>query len=533
MAERLSSALSALARAGSLESRAQTVLFWTITLIYSGCFLFVSMPPLVDYPQHLALATLLGKLFDANAVEHATYQADFLTYNGLFHMLVALGSRVLPPEWAGRLVLALIPPLLASAALALMRHARRPSWYAFLLLPMSYSYAVGWGFVNYCLAVPLALLTWVAWSRFVEGRSERAWPPAGLALLVAYAHGLTTLALFASAAVGFVFQASVAELGWKPWFAKLGRALLPLVPAAMYTALVFLHHIQAPHIGWEPEHEGDDLPAWRKLAELPWLCQGNLADTSDTWIFVGLALVLVSTCLLAYVRVDDSPKPPRACRALFVFWLAAYVVLPQRLFSTGFVFERLPVWIWAFALASAPRPGPRALVVLRWAASALTVLGSLNTARAFASLRDAQDASVVIDAIPDGSRVVALTYEARSLPAVRRPIFIHASAYYLVRKRGQIAYDFTRFASLPLRARDFETRPRLTAGLEWNPKGFDPSAAYARYYDTLLVVSEENASVDTSSLVEAGYQLTRVTEQGRFHLYRREPRQQASALELP
>jgi hypothetical protein len=510
-------------RAASLESGWLTAVFWGVTAVYAGCFLLVELPPLVDYPQHLALATLLGRLFDPGAPEHAAYQADLLTYNGLFHWLVALLSRALPAELSGRIVLALIPVLLAASALKLARYAQRPDWTALLFLPMSYGYATGWGFVNYCLAVPLALMCLVEWLKYIEQPERRAWASAFSALLVAYAHGLTTIALFASAAVAFLARGSLRELGYRRWLFSLLRGLLPLLPAAGYTLLVFAHHVQAPNIGWEPVHEGDDLPAWRKLLDAIWLFQGNLGDSSDTWLFAGLIGVCLGVWAFASAREASGPSALRVCRALFVFWCLAYIVVPQRVFSTGFVFERLPVWIWAFALASLPEVRGRAAVLLRGAGVVLTSLAALNTARAFASLDESSDANAVIDAIPSGSRVVALVYEPRALPAIRRPVFIHAVAYHLVRKGGELAYEFTRFASLPLRMKDQLSRPRLPAGMEWNPSAFDPSAEYADYYDTLFVALDPEHPVDPSAWVLPGGRLRLLSERGRFRSYRREP----------
>jgi hypothetical protein len=518
------SMVSSLLRASRLETTRSTLLFWLTTAFYSGSFLLVRFPPCVDYPQHLALATLLGRLLDPAAPEHAVYEAALLSYNGLFHVVVALLSRIVPAEWAGRLVLSLVPVLLASAGLSWMRYARRPLWYAALFLPMSYSFATGWGFVNYCLAVPIALLTLVTWLRHVNGERGLVVRIVVGSLLVAYAHGMTLLALYLSAALAFTARATLGEAGPRRWFLAARRGALPLLPAAVYALVVFRYHLSAPHLGLEPERDGQDFPAWFKLAGFLRLSVGNLSDHSDTWLCAGLLLTALATVVLAYGGRSRAPVAPRECRVLFAFWVLLYLALPQTLFSTGFIFERVPIWIWIFGLSSLPLVRAPRLSAL---ALGLSLLSSVNTARAFASIPDVEAAARILERIPASQRLLALTHEPRALPVIERPIWVHLSAYYLLRPKGEIAFDFTRYASLPLRlkspaAKSSQQRPRLPSGVEWDPAGYRTFDAYARYYDTVLVVMERQQQQlsDLQPLLSAEDPLL-LAEEGRFRLYQR------------
>jgi hypothetical protein len=516
---------ASLLQASRLETARSTLLFWVTTAIYSGSFLLVRFPPCVDYPQHLALATLLGRLLDPAAAEHAIYEPALLSYNGLFHVIVALLSRLIPAEWAGRLVLSLVPVLLASAGLSWMRYSRRPLWYAALFLPMSYSFAAGWGFVNYSLAVPIALLTLVSWLRHVSGERGLVFGIVIGSLLVAYAHGMTLLAFYLSAALAFAARTTLGEAGPRRWFLAARRGALPLLPAAVYALVVFRYHLSAPHLGLEPERDGQDFPAWFKLAGFLRLSVGNLADRSDTWLCAGVLLTAMATVVLAYSGRSRPPSAPRECRVLFGFWILLYLALPQTLFSTGFIFERAPIWIWIFGLSSLPLVRAPRLSAL---ALGLSWLSSVNTARAFASIPDVEAAARILERIPAGQRLLALTHEPRALPVIERPIWVHLSAYYLLQSRGgEIAFDFTRYASLPLRlkspsATSPQPRPRLPSGVEWDPAGYSASDAYARYYDTVLVVlgRQQQPLSELQPLLATEDPLLLAAE-GRFRLYQR------------
>ena len=110
----------------TLGSRRLTALYWAgVSLVVSGLFV-TKLLPCVDYPQHLALSDIARRLQDPAAPEHGAYQLNYFTYNGLFHLVVARLSAVLPIEVAGRLVVAGSLLAMAGAVTALVRVLRRP-----------------------------------------------------------------------------------------------------------------------------------------------------------------------------------------------------------------------------------------------------------------------------------------------------------------------------------------------------------------------------------------------------------------------
>ena len=112
--------------------------------------------PCVDYPQHIALGDIVHRLQGPGAPEHQNFQLSLFTYNALFQVVIAKLAVVVPIELAGKLVVAFSLGLMAAAVVALLRVVGRPSWYAALFTPLLFSFALGWGFVNYSLGTAIA-----------------------------------------------------------------------------------------------------------------------------------------------------------------------------------------------------------------------------------------------------------------------------------------------------------------------------------------------------------------------------------------
>ncbi len=504
-----------------LESRTLTAAYWTAAGLFVVAYWLTPLPPGIDYPQHLALGALMRRLMDPSSPERLVYQVTPLTYNGLFHVLVAGLSFILRPELAGKLLLSAIVVLTASAFLAVVRLGDRPRWYAFLLLPFCYSHITGWGFVNYTLGVPIALWVFTWWMRWRDGERQ-LWPWIVVgALLLAYAHVFAMLCLCVSIAVAALWSRAAREQGAAGWLRAALRDPWPVLPAAGFSVLVFLYHRSAPHIYWEPAKDGTDIPAYLKLRYLATFAVSNLGDASDQWLFWAAA-ALFAVLWVAPFFAEPSAPPRRELAALAVVWGLLYLLVPRVLMSTWYIFERIPVVWFAFLAAALPRPSPGLERSLRPVAAALGIASGLNTAQAFYRIPDAKDASAIIDDLPPTGRVVAVMHGQGATPVLWRQIWVHVLAYHLVRHPGEIAFDFTRYASLPVRRRDAELGPLFPSGLEWNPGLYDPTEEYAKKYNLVLVRTPDEApSADPRRLTFGPYadDVRLLSRRGRFWLF--------------
>jgi hypothetical protein len=224
----------------SLETAPLTAAYWGTALLFSLAFWVAIFPPLIDYPQHVAVGALLRRMADTSSAEQSLYDVNLVTYNGGFHLLLAALSFVVSPETAGRILMSVYPPAFAYAVLALVRIGSRPSWYAFLALPITFSFVVGWGFANYVLAVPFVLIAFSWWLRAHRGERGQMWKVMLASAFLSYTHVLATLCLCVMIGVtGFASFASSSD----PARALLALIKLPLaVWPAVWSVVVFVRN---------------------------------------------------------------------------------------------------------------------------------------------------------------------------------------------------------------------------------------------------------------------------------------------------
>jgi len=125
------------------------------------------LPPLVDYPNHLARMYLLAKGGDA------FYSVHWAALPNLAEdLIVPPLARVLPLDLAGKLFLVMIFALMAGGTMWLNRVATA-GWRLWPLLAFLFLYnrILLWGFVNYLFGVGVALGGTALWL----GLERRRW----------------------------------------------------------------------------------------------------------------------------------------------------------------------------------------------------------------------------------------------------------------------------------------------------------------------------------------------------------------------
>ncbi len=507
-----------------LEAPGPTAAFWATVALFTAAFFATPYLPLIDYHQHVAIGAILRRLADPAAPEHALYEANFVTYNGGFHLAVAGLAFVLPAEQAGRVVMAAFPALYALAALAVVREAGRPRWYALLALPLTYSRAMAWGFANWNLTFPVAILALTWWLRHQRG--ERGMLPRLLvgSLFCAYGHVLAMLCLCFG--IGVAQLSRLRELGpnWAARFGRLSATPLPVMPGVLWCAFVYRYQTRSSFSNWaEAPLDGLDDPLWFKLRHLLTMSAGNVVDLSDSAI---LALALGLAAFLLFVGPPE-PRPSdegqaldlRATRWLAVAFFGCYLVVPKVFVATWFIYERFPPLALIFLAGALPlRLLPRR-DELRAAAATIAVAAGANALRAWATAGEARDASDIIDAVPEGHKLLAVTFDPGP-ERLTREVFVHLPAVYQARRRGEIAYTFTKFESMPVHYRRGLAPPSVPPGFEWDANKYDVRAAWARAYDLTLVRSPPG--VDDPRAIVFRHEAPRVRQlarRGRFWLY--------------
>lgn len=474
--------------AWSLGSRPATVTYWAAVAAYAAALFRTPLLPLVDYPQHLAMAAILRRIWSGDAAARALYETNLLGYNSLFHVLVAALASVMSVELAGKVVVAGYIVLFAVSMLQLVDAAQRPRSRALLLLPLVAGFAFALGFVNYCLALAIQLLVLARTLRSL--RDERtpvraALVTASLALCGVYGH------VFASALVDVMIGAALlSHVAFsrrrRASLRDALRAAMPLVPSAAYAVAIFAAQgatrVQdAAYVAGE----GRQTALALKAREFLLFASGMRADKVDELI-VAAAIAVVA--IGAMVRRENDPNAtsePTWRGTLFVTTVAAFVALPHVFFATAFIYHRVAVLVVLALVLWAPAPRQP---FARWLDGTAMIIAATSAAL-FAQLlgaarRELADTDAVLWAIPAERRVIGLVFDAY-VPSFARRVLDHAPALYVVRHSGEVAFLFdTR--SLPIRRRR-ERHVPLPPLFELKPQTYDPNAPYAAHYDLALV----------------------------------------------
>lgn len=303
--------------------------------------LAVAVPPLHDYPFHLARADALAALL--GQVDHATpYQlGSFLLPNVAMDVVMLGLTSVLRPMIAGRVFLGLELLLLLGGAMALHRalHGRASPW-PLLAALFLYNWVFLFGFTNYLFGVGVMLWGVAAW----VAMSGSGWPARlGVALvfsIVLLLSHLVAFGLFGVMLAGLALHDTWLHRreGW-PAFIRLVLPTLPLMTALLLfvalspTAGEARQPIQSHGwIGWKPLMVRRAL-----LSSEPWLDWLTLAPVA------GMALALV---VARRIRMAGAMTLP------LVLLVVTFMLMPFGLFGSLFADMRLPLVILLAAIAA-------------------------------------------------------------------------------------------------------------------------------------------------------------------------------------
>jgi hypothetical protein len=493
----------------TLGTRRLTALYWAgVSLVVSGLFV-TKLLPCVDYPQHLALSDIARRLQDPASPEHAAYQLNYFTYNGLFHIVVARLSLVMPIEVAGRLVVALSLVAMAGAVVALVRVLRRPPAHAALFTPILFSFSLGWGFVNYVLATAIAAWTLVVIARAAIRPSIVAFVAVGaLGLLCAFAHVLAMLILCVAGA------ALALEVAWRvtppgAWagsrllrtLARAAIVLLPLAIGCVFCIEVYQRqYVWDPNMYRDPTIEGTAPPLWQKVVFFSAFATDLFGDGTDQvvlWVTVG---VMAWSARMAWMmrRPGAASEEPAPFVAPFAVLTLAYFATPMVLIGTHLIFPRLAQWTILGAVLAIPEfPQSLASRARQWIPW-LGISAGLNTLAHCAIFSwETNDASATIDDLPPGRAATAVIWEPWTA-AFRNGTLTHLAAYYAARKHGRWAFAFARYLSVPVRFKPGGQPAWPAVGWEFDGESYDPRCKYARAFPLVIVKAPEQLPEDGS-----------------------------------
>jgi hypothetical protein len=463
--------------------------------------------PLLDLPQHLALATvllrhadpewILAPYFEAQHGELTPYWTHYLALEGL--------GRLLSMEAAARIFATAYVLALPWAAMALLRALGRPPALGLFSIPLALNGNFYYGFLAYCAGV--VLMMWVLALVAREMDAPRGRRAAAIALLAA--------ALFFTHVQAFAFlllgAAVLVPFGDERWWKRVLRAW-PLGPAVAALFLPWLYLATTPPPGVERYFPPLDTPGARfqglgdRSRAFPDAVAGSYQDGTDGILFGAWAIVLI---VCARDREAVAVPPLRRALALLLATLVCYFTLPVAIQGQWNIAQRF-AWLAALLFPFVLRRAPG---WLPWATLALAAATAANAARQHVSFeREAAPFEAALAALPPGARVLGLIYDPRGAVMERWP-YLHFEQYAVVRGGGVAAHSFAANAPLPVRLR---TEARVPAPEVWRPDGFRYEA-HGPWFDYFLV-RDPGGNADPLRFEDA---VTSVFRGGAWRVYRR------------
>jgi hypothetical protein len=322
------------------HTRPATVGIWALIGLSIALvpILLTEIPPLADYPNHLARVYILSNV--DRVPELAEYYRDITSAqpNLAFDFVVGLLSRLMPLEAAGRVFVALTIVAMVGGVAALHRvlHGRASVW-PLLSLFFVYNRLFLWGFVGYLFTLGCALAAfaaWVAWRRHPVSRMIGAAVPATLIYLGhLYAFGVYALCI-----AGYELMVL-----WDRR-SEMRRAVVDAAMAAVqFVPAVYLFLFVSPTVGAAGATEWGSV--WRKLdAPANIIFTYHLAfDLACLGLVAGVVLLGVLRRTLAFNRYMAGP---------LALLSLAFLLMPDLLFSSYAADKRLPIAIALMAIAA-------------------------------------------------------------------------------------------------------------------------------------------------------------------------------------
>jgi hypothetical protein len=378
-----------------------------MALLAAVPLIWPDIPPLVDLPGHM------GRYRVQLAHGQVPWLGDWYNFDwqlignlGIDLLIVPL-EPILGLELAVKLIVLMTPVLTATGLLWIARevHGRIPAT-ALFALPIVYSFPFHFGFVNFALAMALALNAFALWLRLARlGRLKlRAvlFVPIGLILWICHTYGWGLLGVLAFA--GELIRQWDRHPGWsEKWKAPFwaGIHCLSLFPPAV----LMLAWRSGGHVGGQTA----DWFNWR--AKMQWVTM----IFRDRWELFDMATLATLFLVLLKGLRDPNIQYSRHLSISALFLVAVYVLLPRIVFGSAYADMRLAPFALGIALlALRPKPGIPMRNAALLAAAGLAFFGVriAATTYSFWLYDKSYDRELAaLDKLPQGARLITFIGE--------------------------------------------------------------------------------------------------------------------------
>jgi hypothetical protein len=399
-----------------------SALWWSVLAALIAVLLvplfLTEIPPLLDYPNHLARMHILSRLPDDADLARIYGTVWRIVPNIGIDIAMPALMHVLPLMVAGKVfvALALILPLVGVVALHRSLFGTVSYWPLAAGL-VAYNRLFFSGFLNFLIGVGLALLGAALW-RGLRDRPAlwRVGTAIVVAIVVFFCH-LIAVGFYGLLLLGLELARSW-KMSWRDRMGALALLAVPFVVPAIF-------YLRAPISADTPAGGHGVVEAvkhyyWALAASPPGLKSYGLMGpflTYDRLLDAG-ALILVLAVLAAFA-VERRLRIAPALACIVALLLIAYPVVPFFLMQTAWVDQRLPI-LAGFLLFAGTLPRVRNARTARLMAGAFAaaILARTIVIGAVWSTNDAQiaDFRQVISAVGPGDRVLVVQAERNADP---------------------------------------------------------------------------------------------------------------------
>ena len=392
------------------------------------------LPPLFDYPNHLARMHLLGE----GGNQFYTVRWEPLP-NLAQDLIVPPLARLMPLDIASKLFLVAIFGLITSGAIWLNRVATGEwtMWplLAFLLL---YNRTYLWGFLNYLFGIGIALAGAALWLALERERWWLRTVSASVVALPCYLSHIAAFGFYALVIIGIELSPAWGELRARRWPAVARRMGIVAAQFIVPTVLFFCY--------WHPVAAGAISYAafWRK-ADLLFSVFDNYDRAFDIVCFV-LFLGLIGW-LAATRRLRLAPRLAGAVG--FVF--AAYLLLPTQIYGGSGADHRLPVALFLLLIAATAAKFPNRHTAAAIGAAATVLLFTRMAVIEYVWLWAGRVYSADlagVDLLPRGAKL-AIAHPASAVNFVPIPE-VHLAVLAAARREAFVPTLFAREGQQPI-----------------------------------------------------------------------------------
>lgn len=478
--------------------------FLALLVIVSVPVFSTVLPPLVDYPNHLARMHLIV------AGGNQFYAVHWAPLPDLAEDLVVPAlAQVMPVDLAAKFFLVVTFALIAGGTLCLNRVAAgRWQWWGLLGFALLYDRILLWGFLNYLFGVGVAVCGLALWLSLEDRPAVRALAGAVAAMLCFFSHiaalgiyGLTILAVEIGPALSLLRAERYRALAWRVVIIG-AQFVLP--------AILFLF--------FQPASDGGPVNfthIWRK-ADLLFSVLDNYSRPFDAACFAAFLLLLGWLAWRRRLIVEAR------LGAAIAMLMVAYLLLPSQMFSGSGVDRRLPVAIFLVLIgASSPVLSQRAAMIAGIVIAVVFAARMAVIERVWLEANQLYTADIAaIDLLPEGVRL-AVAYPPRDVNAAPIPE-LHVATLAAARRRAFVPTVFTYAAQQPLTLREPYAALAGSTSPNWIWDGFvggdaaprAAAAAVLKDYDYVVFADRDPFTVPADSC------LAPLPSPPRFQLFR-------------